>query len=119
MRRRELAERVADAPAQLLVGERAPRVEAEPARRNPRFVVGVLAGDGLVELHLFRAPAPQVIDREVGNNSVEPGKKLRISLKAREVTVSLEESVLTDVPSLVRVMHHSQGDRVCLALVSF
>ncbi len=69
----------------------------------------MIPGVGLWSLILRpRLAPPQMIEANVGDNSVEPGIKAAFEAKAVKIAVNLEECLLINVPRVFRALHQVQ-----------
>src|SRR5688500_15300060 len=63
----------------------------------------------LLELHI---PLPEVHQHLVYGQTVQPRSKGRVTAKASDLAIKLDEYVLSKILCLVRVLQHAQADRI-------
>jgi hypothetical protein len=93
-------------------------VRAIDTRDQRKLTLGIV-GDvaTLIELGPFAAGLAHEVDREVRDDSVEPGEKGRAAFECREAFVDSKEGLLHDLARVVFVTHEADGDRKCAALM--
>src|SRR5438270_840969 len=81
-----------------------------------RFAGGHGSVAGVAERFLA-LPAAAAVEREVGGDAVQPGREGRPPAESGKRDVRAQEGLLRDVPGLVAVLHHAEGEAVDARLV--
>src|SRR5690606_22326008 len=87
-------------------------------RAVPRDLVVATADPVVVLEALGVAPAPDVVDREVHDDPVEPGVEAALPFELADVAVDLDECVLHDVERVLLALHDTEGDGVRAPMVA-
>ncbi len=64
----------------------------------------------IVELRGAPCGLAHEIDREIGDDAIEPGEKARAAVKRVETAINAEECFLDDFPGVIFVAHQTERD---------
>src|SRR3989442_1096523 len=101
---RQLFKSLIDAPAELGAGGLLKGVAAR-ARQALNFIFGVLSAQ-----HSMAILAAAKVNREIGGDAIEPGREARTGFELGEVLVGADEGFLSQLNSIILVMHDGLRD---------
>jgi hypothetical protein len=118
----QLRQRRLDRAPKLAAKRRLPWVRVRHARQQrtiPRDLA-LLVKRALVEVQVLPpAGAPNVVDRSIHDDTIEPSLEARAPLKFVYVLVDLDESLLNGIQSIIFVFDdtHGHGKRATMILI--
>ncbi len=71
-----------------------------------------------MKVHMASLAAPE-IDREVGRDSIKPGRKARSRFEFRKVFKGTNKGLLRQFKRVILIVHHRQRDSDHPALITF